>query len=36
MKRAGVCISKTGSGPGGGSTNRVRGEGRMSSTPAIK
>ena len=35
LKRAGVCISHTGSGTGRGSTNCVRGEGRMSSTSSI-
>ena len=32
MKRAGVCISQTGSGIWGGSTKVVNGEGRVSST----
>ena len=35
VKRAGVCISHTSSGTGGGSTKGVRQEGRMLSTSSI-
>ena len=35
VKRAGVCISQTGSGTGGGSTNGMGGEGRMSPTSSM-
>ena len=35
MKRAGVCILQFGFGTGGGSTNGVRGEGRMFSTSSM-
>ena len=35
MKRAGVCISQTGSATVGASTSGVRGDGKMSSTSSI-
>ena len=35
MKREGVCISQTGSGTVGASTNGVRGDGKMTSTSSM-
>ena len=36
VKRAGVYMSHTGSGTGGGSTKAIKGEGRMSSRSIIR